>query len=380
MVWIFRNKMTRAAVAPSLDPVISILVDKVADGGARIRDSAGQGIETLLASPAIGPPMVSVHALKALNAKQKSAWRIVLTRLELFIRIVQQYGMGQASGLSPESIMNFIRASNGFAHSNVEVRDAAKLCSVEVYKVIGADAMLPYLKDLRKKQLEEYELAFQEASSNPNKGGGPPAAKKSAVGKNDEEKTDSSRRVSQQQQQEQEAERVPPPVNKKGTEPKNTEARTNDKNKPEVKEEYSKCMFCGAGERGWNEDSLDMHYWKDCPLLTPCPGCAQIVEITGLPEHQLDECEKKDSYVPCEVTGTTHDKYFATSIFISLLYCKGLAVKADEMTAWRKSKYCQSPPDGQMCCPMCLEPVEDTDEAWKLHLSRSCPRNPRVHK
>lgn len=36
------------------------------------------------------------------------------------------------------------------------------------------------------------------------------------------------------------------------------------------------CTFCGMGDKSWTEDVLDLHYLKDCPLLAPCPACAQV--------------------------------------------------------------------------------------------------------
>ena len=69
-------------------------------------------------------------------------------------------------------------------------------------------------------------------------------------------------------------------------------------------QDFTSCMFCGFANKNWTENDLDVHYWKDCPLLISCPSCAQIVEIAGLPEHLLDECDAKDQYVPCNVTGS----------------------------------------------------------------------------
>jgi hypothetical protein len=42
---------------------------------------------------------------------------------------------------------------------------------------------------------------------------------------------------------------------------------------------------------------------QDCALLAPCPACAQVVEVAGMPEHLLDECDQKVNYVSCDVTG-----------------------------------------------------------------------------
>ena len=46
------------------------------------------------------------------------------------------------------------------------------------------------------------------------------------------------------------------------------------------------CMFCGAGNLA-NDDALDLHYWQECPLLSSCPSCGQVVEISAFPDHLL---------------------------------------------------------------------------------------------
>ena len=40
--------------------------------------------------------------------------------------------------------------------------------------------------------------------------------------------------------------------------------------------DFTTCMFCSKHDRHWNEDALDLHYWRDCPLLFPCQACAQV--------------------------------------------------------------------------------------------------------
>ena len=122
-------------------------------------------------------------------------------------------------------------------------------------------------------------------------------------------------------------------------------------------EDFTVCSFCGAENKGWNEDALDLHYWKECPLLCPCPACAQVVEIAGLPDHLLTECEQKSKFVTCEVTG--------------------LAIRIHEFDSWSKSPTCRPPPSNCMYCPLCLATVEDSDEAWRQHLTSGCPQNPR---
>ena len=53
------------------------------------------------------------------------------------------------------------------------------------------------------------------------------------------------------------------------------------------------CQFCGRYDPSFTEDTLDMHYWKECPVLTSCKLCGQVVEIMCLHEHMAMECEHR---------------------------------------------------------------------------------------
>jgi hypothetical protein len=51
------------------------------------------------------------------------------------------------------------------------------------------------------------------------------------------------------------------------------------------------CQFCGQEDSTWTEEKLDLHFWQDCPMLTSCKHCEQVIEITTLNDHLLKECE-----------------------------------------------------------------------------------------
>ncbi|CAH8445953.1 unnamed protein product [Schistosoma curassoni] len=61
------------------------------------------------------------------------------------------------------------------------------------------------------------------------------------------------------------------------------------------------CIFCGEQNDSFTEEGLDIHYWKSCPMLHRCPNCKQVVEIAGLTDHLLKECEActPGQYVRC---------------------------------------------------------------------------------
>ena len=49
-----RVKLPRSVVAPMFDPVVTILIEKLADGNARIREGARKGLEVLAGSGNVG--------------------------------------------------------------------------------------------------------------------------------------------------------------------------------------------------------------------------------------------------------------------------------------------------------------------------------------
>ena len=134
-------------------------MEKLSDSKERIRESARKGMEILASSANIGPA-VGAHALRPLNAKQKAAWRLPVARLQILTELINQYGLGSSSGIMAPSVMKFAQDNGCFTHSNGDVRDATKDLTVAVQKHTGTQAIEPYLKGLRPKQLEEYEYAF----------------------------------------------------------------------------------------------------------------------------------------------------------------------------------------------------------------------------
>ena len=358
--------LTKATVVPMMDAVAHNLVEKLNDGGARIREAAMKGLKMLAASSIVGPSMVAGHTLRSIPTKQKGLWRPILGRLTILLDLVDEYSL--SGPLNVDAIMNFCNAVGAFQHSNGEVRDAAKALTVRLQTIVGTPGVEVHLKGLRPKQLEEYHFAFDggQGASKPaprtqlntqptskssggggggggsgggggggsgGGGGGPirpaPAAKQDALRS---------------------------PHHHSAHQPAHSSHEQNE----EGGEDFTVCMFCGETDPTWTEDALDLHYWKDCALLSACPACAQMVEIAGQPEHLLEECEKKDEYVLCEVSG--------------------LAIRVSEFDEWKGSPQCCAPPDDSMYCPLCLLTVPDSDDLWRDHLLKRCSANQRNKK
>eukprot|EP00392_Amoebophrya_sp_AT5.2_P004610 g4618.t1 len=109
--------------------------------------------------------------------------------------------------------------------------------------------------------------------------------------------------------------------------------------------EAFQCQFCRLKDPKFTAEGLDLHYWRDCPLLMECKFCTQIIEISGLRSHYLEECEQFPMSIIYEQTPDGTPPVL--------------------------------PPPG--ACPLCLEQVSEGDEPiWLEHLT-NCPENPRKY-
>ncbi|KAJ1507763.1 hypothetical protein HMI55_000648 [Coelomomyces lativittatus] len=59
-----------------------------------------------------------------------------------------------------------------------------------------------------------------------------------------------------------------------------------------------KCIFCEEQHSDFNNpENLDIHYLKECPLLSECPQCDTIIELTQYREHHFHECSRSSKFV-----------------------------------------------------------------------------------
>lgn len=323
----------KSEFAHLLEPVVATLVEKLNDGTTKIRESAMRMLKSLIGTTVVGPSVIAAQCLR-LPGKQKTAWRPVCNRLQLILEIINVNGVSQRSGISVDGVLTFMKNNETFTHSNGEVRDVTKACCIALQRVVGTDAILPQLEPvLRKQQYDDYKIAFGESGGGSSGGGedrnnGSPETSRSAGGGASHSSPHKS----------------PQKIMQKG--------QAHEGGSSDDPASYTTCMFCNVHDPTWNEDGLDLHYWKDCTLLTQCPACSQVTEIAGLPQHLTQECEKKNDYVFDELTG--------------------LSVKRGEDLGL------EPPPTNCAYCPLCIASVEDTDEAWLKHLSQVCPQNKRI--
>lgn len=155
--------MNRQIIAAPLEPVVVSLLEKLNDGAARVRDIALKSLLSIAAcSSSIGPALVASRTLIPIQGKQKTLPRPLIGRLQVFMGLVSSYGLHGSSALSAESLLNYCKQANAFAHSNGEVREACKELCIVLQALVGTEVIEPYLSVLRPKQIEEYMLAFEK--------------------------------------------------------------------------------------------------------------------------------------------------------------------------------------------------------------------------
>ena len=124
----------------------------------------------------------------------------------------------------------------------------------------------------------------------------------------------------------------------------------------EVEDSLDKtCMFCNEQNDEFNPETLDVHFWRACPMLSRCEHCSQVVEIAGITSHLLTECSAQNNFTECK-------------------NCL-LAVEIESSHRCPRNL----PGEEEVLCPLCRVPLTDGEEGWREHLmgSKGCSKNPR---
>jgi centrosomal protein CEP104 len=412
-----------------LDAFMPQIVERLGNNTGRVRLASAQLLVHLASQKNIGPLFVSSFALRAKRAGKTLLWRQLLGRLALIAVLIKEFGTRDEYGLGLDQVMEFVASNNALAHPNAEVREACKDLFMQAYVHVGK-AVLPYLKDLRPKQMEEYQTGFQAiddgngapqagaaaAASTASLGGDEPKEAKPSKAKGSAAKGDkpagaaataaasaaaaekaaaaaekaaaaaekaaaaggaNSARDSARDSQPRPSSRSavaaaavaqpspPSPVivNVNVVQQQQGHALgAEEEEEAEGEVEAFTCQFCSRKDPTLTEDALDMHYWKECPMLTSCAQCEQVIEVALLNEHLLKECENKDNHRQC-------------------LRCnEAIAAQFFEQHSQRASCLPAKPVSKANRCPLCHKDCKAGVQGWKQHIlaGQGCPKNPRT--
>ncbi|ORY36822.1 hypothetical protein BCR33DRAFT_789990 [Rhizoclosmatium globosum] len=110
------------------------------------------------------------------------------------------------------------------------------------------------------------------------------------------------------------------------------------------------CIFCGEKNPDFTDEQLDIHYWRDCPMLCPCPLCHLIVEIPLLTVHMVEECDNKKLVKQCS-------------------RCKETVMTTEfQLHVERQTCLPASIIPGVSRCPQCHLDIPHGESGWKSHL------------
>jgi len=235
-----------------------------------------------------------------------------------------------ANGMDAASVLPFLREL--LNNANQDVRKGCSDLFGSLYAKLGLSAVEALLKDLRPAQREIFEAEISKRNDSPR---------------------DSIVTVSK-------------PEPKVQVKPPSYSAK--DENAPPAKVEPAKvhdkltpcCEFCLRRDPKFDDESaLDMHWFRECPMLLHCPECSLVVEVRSIDEHLVEECAAAEDFVKCS-------KCFS-------------AVAHSEKERHSRTQ-CQviKDPSKEAMCRLCHKKVCPADDrGWADHLS-TCSNNPRV--
>ncbi|XP_009868127.1 PREDICTED: centrosomal protein of 104 kDa [Apaloderma vittatum] len=368
------HKLGKLETSHCVEKTLPNLLSRTGDSSSRLRVVASNFIEEMALCSEVKPlQIVPVHLVQPL--KPNSPAHLAMSQVELVERLLKVLGT-QNSGFTVGNIMKF--ATGALQHRVYEVRDVALRITFDVYRKDKA-AVLEHLPpddaSIRKTVL--YKTLFDGFSKIDGELSEAEirAQRKAATEKAEKQKEEEIKVLQGQlaalkeiQAEVQAGKEREPDFQK----PRNQGYQLNESPQfaaGEIPDDHSSvakyldklCIFCGERDESFTEEGLDLHYWKQCPMLTRCKQCKQVVEIAGLTEHLLTDCERKDSFGRCQRCSE--------------------AIPRDELPKHVRSKICSpaKPENVANHCPLCHGNFSPGEEAWKFHLmgKDGCKMNQR---
>jgi len=331
----------------AIEPLLPALADRLGESNARADHTAREAHLHLARWPGAGAPFAAQCLLQPPAKRALVPPRVFSSRLQLLSALVAEAGLQpeDPQGLPLDPVMKL--AMECFSNRDAEVRESSVRLVAACFARVGLVRIEKYLANLRNTQREVFDIEFERvAAAGPGAYLGAPGRRHNG----DNPPTPSGSVCSG---------RLPPsPSAAQGmgfgaevapggwpTGPGGPGGHAMQKIAPGGaedgydEEEGFTCQFCERYDPSFTEEALDIHYWRECTMLTECSLCTQVVEIERLHSHLLDECEVEDR-----------------------------AVAAAERLA-------------PSSCPLCGAAMgRCTDREWRHHLldGNGCPRNPRL--
>ena len=322
---------------------IRLLIDHIGDPNIKLKERLENtllefGNYQLIGNRILFEQIISGPVKKTLiNSKNHLSGRY-----NFLHRLIQNFGYNE-NEVPLQTIMSY--AMKGYNNPQVAVRDAALQLIVILYKFAG-DKIRNYYGNLRPAQINNIEdtIAREDGlndnviNDNNNINENIEAGDFAYEEDGGNEMVNNSQMLSKQQQNEYS-------MNNNNDDTEHT------------------CQFCGLFNPNFTSEQIDFHQYKECPMLIPCYKCKQIVEISNLNQHFLNECAQKKQFKQCS-------------------RCKE-AVLIKDYDKHVADKSCNPYKSSNVCnrCPLCHTDITPAGKAgWEIHLlEQMCPNNPRTN-
>ena len=326
---------------------IRLLIDHIGDPNIKLKERLENTLLEFGNYSIIGSRILFEHIISGQVKKNLANSKNHLSgRYNFLHRLIQNFGYNEDE-VPLQTIMNY--AIKGYENPQKAVRDAALSLIVILYKFAG-DKIRPYYSNLRPAQINNIEdniAQNDELNDQINNNGqmnediddqGDYNYNNNNINNNlDDEMINNSQMLSKEQQ--------------------------NEYNMGNNDDTEHTCQFCGLFNPNFTSEQIDLHQYKECPMLMPCFKCKQIVEISNLNHHFLNECAQKKQFKQCP-------------------RCKE-AVLIKDYEAHVADKSCNTFKSSNTCnrCPLCHNDITPAGKVgWEIHLlEQMCPNNPRTN-
>lgn len=250
------NAKGHPELGKNLDKTLGAMMEKIGDNNARLRERTEEAALCMAGHPSIGVGPVLGAALAKPNAKKPSANSVkhIHGKLALIKKIIESFEVPNWR----DCVKNALQY---VSHQAGEIRNGAYGIVLELYVQLGRQ-VITELDSIRPNQRELLDKAFSLIDE------GNAIEAFQLIG-----------------------------MNYSG---KNTSRQTESIKGSTNRSHKAACHFCKLQDPSFsNEDNLNMHLANNCKFLTACEHCDQVIEISGLRDHQLEECEKKSELKQC---------------------------------------------------------------------------------
>ena len=323
---------------------IRLLIDHIGDPNIKLKERLENTLLEFGNYSIIGSRVLFEHVISGQVKKNLVNSKNHLSgRYNFLHRLIQNFGYNDEE-VPLQTIMSY--AIKGYTNPQVTVRDAALSLIVILYKFAG-DKIRPFYENLRPAQINNIEdniaqhdeLNDQVNNNDENieEQGDYNYANNDNNNNNDGAMVSDSQMLNKEQQ--------------------------NEFNMGNNDDTEHTCQFCGLFNPNFTSEQIDLHQFKECPMLLPCFKCKQIVEISSLNHHFLNECTQKKQFKQCP-------------------RCKE-AVLIKDYEAHVADKSCNAFKSSNTCnrCPLCHNDITPAGKVgWEIHLlEQMCPNNPRTN-